>query len=167
MSEYLCVLSAPWRPEEGVECSRTGVTNACVCWEINPESLEEQQMLLTTELSRQPHLWFFLYRQTIECIAHSILLNKGWPMAFCISTSTYLLVCSRQVTSRSWATKMTNTGVMLQRSYYHMILKGARCEDVCWQFYRLAPPDSRDLSSSSDWDTQPVFQTNKKQNTKT
>jgi hypothetical protein len=43
-----------WRPEEHVGCPGTGVTGICElpcrCWELNPESLEDQPVLLTAEL---------------------------------------------------------------------------------------------------------------------
>ena len=44
-----------WRPQEGVRCPGTGVTDGCElpcgCWELNPGPLEK---LLTAEPSLQP-----------------------------------------------------------------------------------------------------------------
>lgn len=46
-----------WRPEEGIRCPRSGVTDdcklACVSWELSLDPTEEQQVLLTTEPSFQ------------------------------------------------------------------------------------------------------------------
>lgn len=46
------------RGQGGIRPLETGVTDGCVppheCWKLNPGSLEEQPMLLTTQLSFQP-----------------------------------------------------------------------------------------------------------------
>ena len=46
------------RPENGVGIHGTGITDGCELpcgrWELNPGPLEEQAVLLTTELSLQP-----------------------------------------------------------------------------------------------------------------
>lgn len=48
----------PWGTES-VRLSVAGVTDdcgpLCVCWEPNPGPLKEQQVLLTTEPSPEPH----------------------------------------------------------------------------------------------------------------
>jgi len=49
----------PWRPAEGIGGPGTGITGACVatwyaCREPNPDPLQEQQGLLTSEPSFQP-----------------------------------------------------------------------------------------------------------------
>ena len=50
------------RPEESVRFPGMGVTDSCElpcrCWELNPGPLEEQPMLLATELSLQLLVWF-------------------------------------------------------------------------------------------------------------
>jgi hypothetical protein len=49
---------------EGSRSPGTGVTDSCElscgCWELNPDSLEEQLVLLTTESSLQP-LGFYIF----------------------------------------------------------------------------------------------------------
>jgi hypothetical protein len=52
------------RPEEGIKYPGTGFTDGCEpprgCWELNLGLLEDQQVLLTTELSIQsPTVRFF------------------------------------------------------------------------------------------------------------
>lgn len=46
------------RPEEGIRFTATGVTDICellcVCWELNPDSLENQAVLLTMKASLWP-----------------------------------------------------------------------------------------------------------------
>lgn len=55
----ICTTDAwyPWRPEEGIRFPGTGVPDCCellwVCWEVNLGPLQEQHLLLTTELSLQ------------------------------------------------------------------------------------------------------------------
>jgi hypothetical protein len=48
---YVCAW-CPWRPEEGVRFSESGVTDSsqplCGCWDSNPGSLEDQLVLLIT-----------------------------------------------------------------------------------------------------------------------
>jgi hypothetical protein len=57
----LCTVCVPWcpkRPEEGVRSHGTGVRERCEppwgCWESNLGPLEEQPVLLTTDLSVSP-----------------------------------------------------------------------------------------------------------------
>lgn len=48
----------PWRSEDGIESSGTGLTDGCDppcgCWELNTDPLEEKPVLLTPELLLQP-----------------------------------------------------------------------------------------------------------------
>lgn len=47
-----------WRPEEGIKATGTGVADGpelpCKCWDQNPSLLQEQWLLLTTELLFSP-----------------------------------------------------------------------------------------------------------------
>ena len=64
--EYRC----PAKPEEDIGSLVAGVIgscerpNVCGCWELNSGPLQEQQVLLTPELSLQPHKC----RQTLQSI---------------------------------------------------------------------------------------------------
>lgn len=50
-------MSCPWRPEEMIRSLKIGVTEdcepSCMCLRLKPEPLEEQPLLLTTELFLQ------------------------------------------------------------------------------------------------------------------
>lgn len=63
MSVYQMQVCSPWRSEEGVGFPGTGLTDSCTepggCWELNLGLLREQQGLLTTERSLQPHIYAF------------------------------------------------------------------------------------------------------------
>lgn len=57
----LCTyLGIQWGPESVIASPGTGVINSCellcVCWELNSEALQEQQVLLTAELSPWPKM---------------------------------------------------------------------------------------------------------------
>ena len=58
MSEYHLYIWCLCRSEEGIGFPGTGVADGCEplcgCWESNLGPLEEQQVLLTTELSPSP-----------------------------------------------------------------------------------------------------------------
>ena len=51
---------------EGVRSSEAGVTGSgespCGCWELNPDPLEEQSVLLTAEPTLQPQVRRFIIR---------------------------------------------------------------------------------------------------------
>jgi hypothetical protein len=57
MSMYHTCARCQWKPEEGFCLSRSGCTGSCElqcgCWELNLDTLEEQAVLLTTDLSLQ------------------------------------------------------------------------------------------------------------------
>lgn len=63
-----------WRPEEGIKASGTGVTDGsempCKCWDQNPSLLQEQWVLLTSELSTPRKL--LLKELKVGVVAHSI-----------------------------------------------------------------------------------------------
>lgn len=56
-THYVCAWY-PWRSEERTVCPGTGVLDSCEppsrCWESNPDPLQWQQVLLTTEPSLRP-----------------------------------------------------------------------------------------------------------------
>lgn len=53
----MCALCL-WRPEEGIKAAGTEVADGpelpCKCWDQNPSLLQEQWLLLTTELLSSP-----------------------------------------------------------------------------------------------------------------
>lgn len=63
------------RPEKGIEASGAGVTGSCElpsidrCLKLNPDPLEEQQVLLTPESSLERHLlqYLLIYLIASDC----------------------------------------------------------------------------------------------------
>lgn len=71
----VCIPVCLQRPEEGTEASGAGVTGSCElpsidrCLKLNPDPLEEQQVLLTPESSLESHLlqYLLIYLIASDC----------------------------------------------------------------------------------------------------
>ena len=70
--ECTCVMQCPWRSGEGVGSPGTAVSNGCYmtygCWELNPDPLQEQSMLLTPEPALQPHILVCVFVHAPTCV---------------------------------------------------------------------------------------------------
>lgn len=78
------------RPEDGIGSLETGVTDSCklpcLCSELNPGSLQEQQVLINTEPLLQPLIMLNTLMLNDSTNFSSILLYK-------IETSSYKKFC--------------------------------------------------------------------------
>lgn len=103
---YMSILSAcmyvyhvcAWGPrgsEESIRSLETTVTDGCWppnrCWELNPDLLEGQTVLLTTEPSLQPvllkKLLYTIYLFVYLCVCY---------------VGVHVYVCARRLTQQKW-----------------------------------------------------------------
>jgi hypothetical protein len=86
-----------WRLEEGTRTPETGVTEGCKLpwrsWESNLGSLQEQQVLLTTEISLQLYIFlkrfihlFYVYEYTVavQMVVSLHVVAGNWTQDLCL-----------------------------------------------------------------------------------
>lgn len=71
----------PWRSEEDTGCPGTGIMDSyeppCGCWESNPDPLQQQQVLLTTEPSlRAPKTVYFIHEEGERTKSESVKVHR-------------------------------------------------------------------------------------------
>lgn len=85
----MCV-QCPWRSEEGVGCPGPGVTDSCYppyrCWELDPEPLEEQLVLLPlSHVFRPPRKYFFCLNFLLDRWTFFLSTSKAIMMSLGVS----------------------------------------------------------------------------------